>query len=101
MAAIKMSTKNITTRLHVAGLTPNITTEHIRDRFSLFGKVQDVEQPQPDALGKLSSKSYFTSSLKDNIGQARSFTFFTLETSPSQLKRCEPSRTCMCNLLNV
>ncbi|WVN87178.1 uncharacterized protein L203_102355 [Cryptococcus depauperatus CBS 7841] len=61
----------ITRRLHVGGLKSDITAAHIRDRFSHFGKVQNVEELQPDALGN-----------------PRPFTFLTLETTSAQLKRC-------------
>lgn len=42
----------VTKRLHVGGLTPSITSTHIKDRFASFGTVKDVETLQPDALGK-------------------------------------------------
>ncbi|ORY29773.1 hypothetical protein BCR39DRAFT_598585 [Naematelia encephala] len=61
----------ITKRLHVGGLTPDITTEHIRDRFKSFGTIENVEDMQPDALG-----------------QPRPFTFFTITTTPVQLRKC-------------
>jgi hypothetical protein len=48
---VTMSSDIITKRLHVAGITPNITTSHLSDRFSIFGKVRDVEELQPNALG--------------------------------------------------
>ncbi|WVQ93632.1 hypothetical protein IAU59_000708 [Kwoniella sp. CBS 9459] len=61
----------VTKRLHIGGLTPAITTTHIKDRFASFGTVRDVEEMQPDALG-----------------QPRPFTFLTIETTPIQLKKC-------------
>lgn len=44
-------TDTVTKRLHIGGLTPNITSSHLRDRFKIFGQVDEVEQLQPDALG--------------------------------------------------
>ena len=41
-----------TTRLHVSGLTANVTPAHIRDRFASFGTVRDVEELQATALGE-------------------------------------------------
>ncbi|ODN88789.1 hypothetical protein L198_06591 [Cryptococcus wingfieldii CBS 7118] len=61
----------VTKRLHISGLKPEITAAHLRDRFSLFGSVSDVEELQPDALG-----------------DPRPFTYLTLQTTPAQLKRC-------------
>ncbi|OCF44079.1 hypothetical protein I317_02032 [Kwoniella heveanensis CBS 569] len=61
----------VTKRLHIGGLTPAITTTHIKDRFASFGKVSEVEEMQPDALG-----------------QPRPFTFLTIETTPALLKKC-------------
>lgn len=58
-------------RLHVGGLTPQITPAHLKDRFSSFGVVTDVGDMGPNALG-----------------DPRSFAFLTLETSPAQLKKC-------------
>jgi hypothetical protein len=42
-------------RLYITGLTSNISSDHIRDRFSSFGTVRDVDELQPDALGLSSS----------------------------------------------
>jgi hypothetical protein len=38
-------------RLHVGGLTPNITPEHLLQRFKIFGQVDEVETLAPDGLG--------------------------------------------------
>lgn len=46
------STDIVTKRIHVGGLTPNITTSHIKDRFKSFGNVLEVEELKADALGK-------------------------------------------------
>ncbi|OCF59395.1 hypothetical protein L486_02060 [Kwoniella mangroviensis CBS 10435] len=61
----------ITKRLHVGGLTPAITTQHIKERFSSFGVVSEIEELGVDALG-----------------HPRPFTFLTLSTTPLQLKKC-------------
>jgi hypothetical protein len=42
----------VTKRIHVGGLTPSITTAHIKDRFKSFGNVLDVEEMKADALGE-------------------------------------------------
>lgn len=47
-----MAEVTVSTRLHVGGLTPMITPAHIRDRFSSFGTVREVESLQLDALGQ-------------------------------------------------
>jgi hypothetical protein len=47
-----MSTGTIIKRLHVGGITPNITTQHIADRFKSFGKVTSVEDLAEDGLGE-------------------------------------------------
>lgn len=46
-----MSADAVTRRLHIGGLTPSITPDHLRDRFKSFGTVTDVEQLGLDALG--------------------------------------------------
>ncbi|WVW82063.1 hypothetical protein I302_104068 [Kwoniella bestiolae CBS 10118] len=61
----------ITKRLYVGGITPAITTTHIKERFSSFGVVSNIEELGPDALG-----------------QPRPFTFLTISTTPAQLKKC-------------
>ncbi len=38
-------------RLHIGGLTPNITPEHLEARFKIFGQVDGVETLGPDGLG--------------------------------------------------
>lgn len=45
------SSESITKRLHVGGITPNITTTHLKDRFKSFGTVRTVDELAPDALG--------------------------------------------------
>ncbi|KAK6176824.1 hypothetical protein SNE40_015052 [Patella caerulea] len=37
------SVKNSLKRIHIGGLTPNITKKELKEKFSSFGKVQDVE----------------------------------------------------------
>lgn len=46
----------VTKRLHIGGITPSITTDHIRDRFRSFGTVHDVEEMGLDALGEQSGR---------------------------------------------
>jgi len=77
----------VTKRIHVGGLTPSITPAHIKDRFKSFGNVLDVEDLKADALGQLTDD---LSDIKaDYVGQPRPFTFFTIQTTPSQLVKCE------------
>lgn len=45
------SAEIVTKRLHIGGLKPEITPVHLKDGFSIFGTVKDVEELQPDALG--------------------------------------------------
>jgi hypothetical protein len=47
----------ITKRVHVGGLIPSITAEHLRDRFRSFGTVTAVEEMGLNALGELSCSS--------------------------------------------
>lgn len=42
-------------RLHISGLTPQISPADLKERFQRFGDVQKVDAVGPDALGKLSS----------------------------------------------
>ncbi|KAG8696593.1 hypothetical protein FRC11_000629, partial [Ceratobasidium sp. 423] len=61
-----------TTRLHISGLTPAISASDLKQRFSTFGDVRDV-----DGVGKL-----------DGVGRPRKFAYLTLETTQSKLARC-------------
>lgn len=45
------SSETVTKRLHIAGLTPNITPAHLKDRFGSFGTVSEVEDMALDPLG--------------------------------------------------
>lgn len=64
---------SISKRLHISGLTPQITPSDLSARFSSFGTVKAL-----DGLGKL-----------DGNGQPRPYAYLTLETSKSQLAKCE------------
>ncbi|KAH7326820.1 hypothetical protein B0J17DRAFT_680790 [Rhizoctonia solani] len=61
-----------TTRLHISGLTPSISESDLKQRFSTFGQVQNV-----DGVGKL-----------DGVGRPRKFAYLTLETTQPKLSRC-------------
>ncbi|CAE6445607.1 hypothetical protein ACGC1H_003889 [Rhizoctonia solani] len=61
-----------TTRLHISGLTPSISASDLKQRFSTFGDVRDV-----DGVGKL-----------DGVGRPRKFAYLTLETTQPKLARC-------------
>ncbi|KEP47416.1 RNA recognition motif protein [Rhizoctonia solani 123E] len=61
-----------TTRLHISGLTPSISASDLKQRFSTFGDVKDV-----DGVGKL-----------DGVGRPRKFAYLTLETTQPKLARC-------------
>ncbi|CUA75592.1 hypothetical protein RSOLAG22IIIB_11865 [Rhizoctonia solani] len=61
-----------TTRLHISGLTPSISASDLKQRFSTFGDVRDV-----DGVGKL-----------DGVGRPRKFAHLTLETTQPKLSRC-------------
>ncbi|QRV88334.1 RNA recognition motif protein [Ceratobasidium sp. AG-Ba] len=61
-----------TARLHISGLTPAITQNDIKTRFSTFGEVKDV-----DGVGKL-----------DGLGQPKKFAYVTLESTKDKLARC-------------
>lgn len=81
----------VTKRLHIGGLTPNITTTHLRDRFKIFGQVDEVEELQPDALGQLDVGISNAESELIDLGQARPFAYLTMQITPPQLKRCKLS----------
>lgn len=59
-------------RLHVSGLTPTITHDHLRDRFRSFGTVLNLDAPGPDAFG-----------------DPRRFVYLDIEMTPEQLRKCE------------
>ncbi|KAG8796697.1 hypothetical protein FRC12_005791 [Ceratobasidium sp. 428] len=61
-----------TTRLHISGLTPSISQNDLKQRFSTFGEVKAV-----DGVGKL-----------DGLGQPRKFAYVTLESTQAKLARC-------------
>jgi hypothetical protein len=82
-----MSGETVTKRLHVGGITPNITTQHLKDRFASFGKVQTVDELAPDGLGGLPTAD--TSGQSSHSGQIRPFTFLTIEITPPQLRKCK------------
>ena len=46
-----MSSEVLVKRLHVGGITPNITIDHLKARFNAFGTVRTVDELAPDALG--------------------------------------------------
>lgn len=68
-----LMTDTISKRLHISGLTPQVTSEDLTKRLSSFGKVQAL-----DGVGKL-----------DALGRPRPFAYATLETSKGQLAKCE------------
>lgn len=59
-------------RLHISGLTPQITAGDLIRRFSSFGTVKAL-----DALGKL-----------DALGNPRPYAYLTLEATKPQLAKC-------------
>ncbi|KAG8722962.1 hypothetical protein FRC09_005364 [Ceratobasidium sp. 395] len=61
-----------TTRLHISGLTPSISQNDLKQRFSTFGQVKAV-----DGVGKL-----------DGLGRPRKFAYVTLESTQAKLARC-------------
>lgn len=67
-----MSETTVVKRLHISGLTPQITQDHLRDRFKSFGTVLDLEVPGPNAFG-----------------EPRAFVYLNIGTTPAQLRKCE------------
>ena len=65
--------ETITKRLHISGLTPQISEKDIKDRFSSFGTVRTL-----DGYGK-----------RDGNGDPRRFVYLTLESTKGQLAKCE------------
>lgn len=64
--------ETLSKRLHISGLTPNLSATDICTRFSAFGSVTSVS-----GFGEF-----------DANGDPRKFAFLTLETSEEKLKRC-------------
>ncbi|PVG02439.1 hypothetical protein CPB86DRAFT_579707 [Serendipita vermifera] len=62
----------LTRRLHVSGLTPAISENDLKIRFSAFGTVKAI-----DGVGKL-----------DALGQPRKFAYVSLETAPDKYAKC-------------
>jgi hypothetical protein len=52
-------------RLHISGLTPQISPADLKERFQRFGDVQKVDAVGPDALGKLHSIPWLISNSDD------------------------------------
>ncbi|TRM63500.1 hypothetical protein BD626DRAFT_456877 [Schizophyllum amplum] len=61
-----------TKRIHISGLTPNITYDDLKQRLSTFGTVRAL-----DGIGAT-----------DDLGGSRPFAYATLEGAPAQLTRC-------------
>lgn len=68
----------VTTRLHVSGLTPAISSDDLHRRLGTFGSITTAL----DGLGKL-----------DALGQPRNFAHVTLKTTKAQLARCMSSHS--------
>ena len=66
-------TEPLTKRLHISGLTPQISERDLKDRFSSFGTVKAL-----DGYGKL-----------DGNGEPRPYVYLTLESTKGQLAKCE------------
>ena len=62
-------------RLHISGLTPQITADDLIRRFSSFGTVKAL-----DGLGK-----------RDALGDPRPYAYLTLEATKPQLAKCASS----------
>lgn len=60
-------------RLHVSGLTPEISKKDLEARFSSFGTVKAV-----DGVGAL-----------DGLGFPRKYAYISLETNPQKFSRCQ------------
>lgn len=87
---VSMASSDIVTkRIHLGGLTPNITPAHIKDRFKSFGNVLDVEELGVDGLGGCPVHTSAWGVRVDLTGQPRRFTYFTIQTTSSQLKKCK------------
>ncbi|KAL1746754.1 hypothetical protein HDZ31DRAFT_61947 [Schizophyllum fasciatum] len=67
-----MSETTTTKRLHISGITPNISHDDLKQRLSTFAKVNALE-----GLGAT-----------DAVGAPRRFAYATLEGQPAQITRC-------------
>lgn len=74
----------IVKRLHISGLTPQISSSDLSGRFSSFGTVKAL-----DGLGKL-----------DAVGLPRRYAYITLESTKEQLAKCTTSSTYYSYLIN-
>ncbi len=68
----------VSKRLHISGLTSNISPRDLEGRFSSFGTVKAL-----DGLGE-----------RDGNGDLRPCVFITLEGSKAQVSKCTLSRAC-------
>lgn len=71
LEAAKMPADVVVKRLHVGGLTDQITTKDLAERFARYGKVDAVEAPGPDGLG-----------------EPRRFAYLTLTATPQDIRKC-------------
>jgi RNA recognition motif-containing protein len=62
----------VSKRLHISGLTPQITREDLTRCFSSFGTVKAL-----DGLGK-----------RNALGDPRPYAYLTIETTKPQLAKC-------------
>jgi hypothetical protein len=76
------SEERTTKRLHVSGLTQNLTAAELARRLSNFGTVKAV-----DGFGLLNA-----------VGLTRDFGYVTIETTESSLRRC---KSCSSRLTQV
>lgn len=73
------STTTISKRLHISGLTPNISSKDLETRFASFGKVKAL-----DGLGA-----------RDGNGDVRKFAYVTLEGTGAQVTKCASCLACV------
>jgi len=71
-----MEQEQTTKRLHISGLTPNVSPADIIQQLSKFGNIKAV-----DGFGLL-----------DGVGNPRKFGYVTIEATDANIKKCKAEK---------
>lgn len=78
-------------RLHISGLTPQISPADLKERFQRYGNVEAVDTVGSDALGR-SCQDVFALISDDMFlsfpGQPRNFVYLTINAKQQDLTKC-------------
>lgn len=79
-------------RLHISGLTPQISPADLKERFQRYGNVHSVDTVGPDALGKHiridPSPMAYVLVCYPFAGQPRNFVYLTIDAKQQDLTKC-------------